>query len=210
MRAQRTLVKICGLTRDEDVHAAADAGADLVGFVLWPGSVRALPLERAAALAAVARSRGLESVALVVDATPAELAALAGFDRVQCHGAESCAALAAVRDLSARPVIKGFPFSPESLRAWDACPHVDWLLVDGPRGGSGQAFDHAALVAHRSQIAKPIVLAGGLTAENVAHAVRLVRPFAVDVSSGVERDRGIKDARLIERFCRAVREVDAA
>jgi phosphoribosylanthranilate isomerase len=201
-----TRVKICGLSTEDDVVAAADAGADLVGFVLWPQSPRYVTLARARALAALAATRGLETVALVVDMEPSELAALEDFDRVQCHGRETCDALSVART----PVLRGFPFAPEAFALWAACPHVDALLVDGPRGGGGEAFDHAPLVPLVAGSAKPVFLAGGLTPETVGAAIALVRPYAVDVSSGVEATRGVKDPARIAAFCAAVRRADEA
>jgi phosphoribosylanthranilate isomerase len=202
MSAERLRIKICGVTREEHIDAAAESDADLVGLVLADGSPRRLSLDRATALAAHARSRGLESVALVVDADATLVAALSAFERVQFHGTEPCAALAA----SPRPTIRGFAFAPAALAAWDACPHVQWLLVDGPAGGGGRAFDHAALAALRPTVRKPILIAGGLAPQTVAAAIAATRPFGVDVSSGVERTRGEKDPELIRAFCRAARE----
>ncbi|MDZ4831411.1 MAG: phosphoribosylanthranilate isomerase [Phycisphaerae bacterium] len=202
----RTIIKICGLTHEEHVLATAEAGADLVGFVLWPSSVRALTRDRAIELAALAHARGLETVALVVDPSAADLADLHGFDRVQCHGRESCAVLASARV----PSIKGFAFDAVALRAWDACTHAAWLLVDGSSGGGGAGFEHAALAALIRGVTKPVLLAGGLTPTNVATALRAVRTFGVDVSSGVERIRGVKDPELITAFCSAVRDADAS
>jgi phosphoribosylanthranilate isomerase len=198
-------IKICGLTSEAHVDAAAEAGADLVGFVLWPGSVRAVSLERALELAKHAKSAGLATVALVVDAEPSLLARLTAFDRIQFHGSERCDAL---RD-SPRPTIRGFAATSESITEWNACPHADWLLVDGPRGGSGAAFDHASIAPALSQVSKPWLLAGGLTVATVGAAIRRLRPHGVDVSSGVESSRGVKDPERIRAFCQAVRESDA-
>ncbi|TVS08458.1 MAG: N-(5'-phosphoribosyl)anthranilate isomerase, partial [Phycisphaerales bacterium] len=99
----------------------------------------------------------------------------------------------------------------EELQRWEEVDEVDTILVDGSAGGEGVAFDWSLLNAaiERTGVRKPIVLAGGLTPENVGGAIRAVRPWAVDVSSGVERERGVKDTGLIEAFCRAVREADA-
>lgn len=197
----RLLIKICGVTHEEHIAAASESGADLVGLVLWPGSARHVTIDRALALAAYARQRTLETVALVVDPDDALLAAAAAFDRVQFHGNESCERLSAVE----RPTIRGFAFSPDALARWDACPHADWLIVDGPQGGGGAAFDHAALAPLVSALRTPWLLAGGLTPATVARAIAIAKPTGVDVSSGVERVRGVKDPALIQAFCTAAR-----
>lgn len=194
-------IKICGVTHEEHIKAAAECGADLIGLVLWPGSSRHVSLDRALQLAETVRREGLESVALVVDAGP-EFDAHAGhFDRVQFHGQESCERLAGCP----RPTIRGFGFSPEAIDRWCTCPHVAWLLIDSPHGGSGEAFDHDAMLPHRDRITKPWFIAGGLRSESVAGVIAKLRPDGVDVSSGVERSRGVKDPELIRRFCESVR-----
>ena len=201
-RPERLRIKICGVTHEDHVDAAAESGADLVGIVLAPQSPRFVGLDRGDELARRAQSRGLEAVALVVDPDDALLASLEAFDRVQFHGEEPCARLAD----TPRPSIKGFAFSPAALEGWLACPHADWLLLDGPRGGGGIAFDHAGLAPLVAGIEKPWLVAGGLSGANVGPVVRALRPFGVDVSSGVERSRGVKDVGLIRAFCRAARE----
>ena len=195
------LIKICGVTHEEHIAAASEEGANLVGVVLWPGSPRHVPRDRALQLANVARSRRLESVALVVDSDPSLAADFVHFDRVQFHGRQVCADLAGCP----RPTIRGFAFSPETLRTWLDCPHAEWLIVDSPRGGSGEPFPYETLLALRDAITKPWLLAGGLTPETVASAITRVQPGGVDVSSGVEQTRGVKDPERIRSFCRAVR-----
>ena len=105
-------------------------------------------------------------------------------------------------------VIKGFHFDPDELMRWNDCPHIDILLVDGSAGGLGEGFDHEALAALMPKITKPVIVAGGLRSDNVAQAIRAVRPFAVDVSSGVESAPGVKDPELVRQFCAAVAAVD--
>jgi len=196
----RFLVKICGLLEPAHARVAIEAGADLVGVVLVPGSPRYATPERARAVRDAASGRAT-TVAVVADADAATLALAAGFDRVQFHGGESCDALAA----SPRPTIRAFPFTPAALAAWEACPHAAWLLADAPVAGGGAAFDHAALAAVRATARKPLLLAGGLDETNVAAAIRLVRPDGVDVSSGVEIRRGEKCPERIRRFVAAAR-----
>ncbi|QYU68153.1 hypothetical protein J4558_25510 [Leptolyngbya sp. 15MV] len=110
------------------------------------------------------------------------------------------------------PAIKGLRFDPESIRAelerWDAMDEIEAILVDGSAGGEGQSFDWSRLAEVAQDVSKPLIIAGGLTPENVGEAIRALRPYAVDVSSGVERVRGEKDPELIERFCDAVRAAD--
>jgi phosphoribosylanthranilate isomerase len=109
-------------------------------------------------------------------------------------------------------VIKAVRFEPativEELDRWDAIEEVAAILVDGSAGGHGESFEWSSLTPHLERTSKPIVLAGGLTPANVGDAIRAVRPFAVDVSSGVERERGVKDPELIRQFCEAVRAAD--
>ena len=122
---------------------------------------------------------------------------------IQLHGDEDEAFIAS---LDGRHVIRGFRYDEEQVRRWDACPDVDVLLIDGSAGGHGESFEHGRLVAMMSDIETPVVLAGGLTPDNVAEAIRVVQPFGVDVSSGVESSRGVKDHGLIRAFCEAARE----
>lgn len=194
-------VKICGVRTPDDARAAADAGASLVGLVLSPGSPRTVDRRQAEAIVE-ALDRGVEPVALLVGADPGHPALDWWRGRVQLHGAESeedCAGIAA-RGFA---VMRGFAFAPDAVRRWDACAAVSALVVDGPRGGGGRGFDHRALAAMMASLRAPVLLAGGLDADNVAGAIALVRPWGVDVSSGVERERGRKDHALIARFCRS-------
>ena len=198
---QRTRIKICGVRTAEALIAAVDAGADLIGFVLTAGSPRTIACAEASALAADLPP-GVTPVAVfrndnrdLIDAWP--------FPWVQLHGDETHAEA----DLG-RPVIKAMPFDREAIAAWDADPNVHALMVDSPEPGAGHTFDHAPLADARDVIRSPLFLAGGLTAQNVGAAVNEVRPYAVDVSSGVESSRGVKDPQRIHAFCRAVRIAD--
>lgn len=194
-------VKICGVRTPGDALAAARAGASMVGLVFVPGSPREIGrVEAEAILRALPAS--VEAVALLADATPDHPVLGWWRGRVQLHGAEdeaTCAAIAA----RGHAVMRGFAFSPDAVRRWDACRAVDTLVVDGPRGGGGEAFDHGALAEALPSLRTRVLLAGGLTPGTVGQAIRTVRPWGVDVSSGVERTRGTKDAALIEAFCRA-------
>ncbi len=202
--SQRTRIKICGITNIEDVKAAIEAGADAIGFVFAPRSPRCITLDKAIEIGKVV-GPFITTVALYQNPkiTEPTLTQWLG-DWLQLHGEEDEDFLSQLR----RCVIKGFQFDPEQVRRWDNCPHVDALLIDGSSGGKGQSFDHTALAKMRDEIEKPIILAGGLTPENVSDAIRTVHPYAVDVSSGVEESPGRKDPELMHAICRAVREAD--
>jgi phosphoribosylanthranilate isomerase len=193
-------VKICGVTLPDDAHAAAAAGADYVGLNFWPGSPRALDIERARTVAAAAA--GVPLVGVFVDANRDEVERVAdrvGLSLLQFHGAESPAYC---RGWS-RPVIKAVRVPADASAAALAAPFagVDYLLLDawvaGRPGGTGQALAPAALAGVSGE---RVFLAGGLTPETVAEAVARVRPFAVDVASGVESRAGVKDHEKIRRF----------
>lgn len=204
-----TRVKICGITRIEDGLAAAQAGADAIGLVFAPASPRRVSAEQAAAIVA-ALPPFVTSVALFVD-PPAEQvrAVLEAFrpDLLQFHGDEPpdfCAAFGL-------PYLKAVRVRPETDLLQCAVTYADarGLLLDAyhpdSHGGTGRRFDWDLIPA---KLPRPIVLAGGLDPDNVAAAVRQVRPWAVDVSSGVELAKGIKDAGLVTRFVREVRNAD--
>jgi len=198
----RTRIKICGITTPEQAHMAVEAGADAIGLVFVDGSPRCIDLAMTTSILAVLPP--FVTTVAVVRNSPPPPGNLT--DIVQFHGDEDTPFLATVGS----PIIRGFPFSAAALRGWNACDDVDALLVDGPDPGSGRAFDHHELAALMKDVHKPIILAGGLTAETVADAIRCVRPFAVDVSTGVESAPGVKDAAKIAAFCAAVRSADTS
>lgn len=205
-------VKICGLRTVADVAAVAAAGAAYAGFVFFPKSPRNLTVEAARVLA-LAAPEGLAKVALVVDAEDAVLDAIVEgvpLDMLQLHGHESPERVAAVRARYGLPVMKAVGVADEGDLAalFDYATVADQILVDAkpPKGadlpgGNGLSFDWR-LVAQRRWL-RPWMLAGGLTAENVAEAVRLTNARQVDVSSGVESAPGVKDAGKIAAFVRA-------
>ena len=207
----RTRIKICGLTRPEDAAAAVAAGADALGVVLAP-SKRRVTLDQAAAVFAevpplVAR------IGVFVDAHADEVweaCARLSLTAVQFHGdetPETCDA-APVPVIKALRVGPGFdPAQVDDYRGTVAALLLDTLVPGGEQGGTGVAFDWHA-VASRLPRWAPVLLAGGLGPDNVAEAIGALRPFAVDVSSGVEIAPGVKDHRLIERFVAAVRNAD--
>jgi phosphoribosylanthranilate isomerase len=207
-------IKFCGLSRAEDVAVAAECGARYVGFVFFPKSPRNVSLDTARTLALEAPP-GLAKVALTVDADDAaldELLESVPLDMLQLHGAESPERVAEVRARYGLPVMKAVGVAnEEDLAAIDVYSEVaDQLLIDAKPteetvlpGGNGLSFDWR-LLAGRKYWTKPWMLAGGLTAQNVGEAVRLTGARQVDVSSGVEGERGVKDAERMSAFARAL------
>lgn len=205
-------VKICGLRRPEHIEAAADAGARYVGLVFFPKSPRAVSVDEAARLASHVPV-GVASVGLFVDPDDDLLDEVLGkvpLDIIQLHGSESPDRVARIKSLTGLPVMKAVGLSdPSDLPALtDYGLVADMLLVDAkpPRdadlpGGNGLSFDWRLLVGRKWL--RPWMLAGGLTAQNVAEAVRLTGAPAVDVSSGVETEPGVKDEALIRAFISA-------
>ena len=212
----RTRVKICGLKTPADVDAAVVAGVDAVGFVFYPPSVRAVSPNIAAQL--ISRlPTGVDAVGLVVNATDEQFAAIraaASITLWQFHGDESpeeCERLAAGQPwMKAARIGAKFAFENFSLQYSQANAFLLDALVDG-YGGGGLPFDWQEIPqAWISANAPQVVLSGGLNAHNVAEAIACLHPFAVDVSSGVEISKGLKDHALMKEFIQAVRAADAA
>lgn len=218
---RRTRIKICGITRVADAHAAANAGADAIGLVFWPGTPRFVTPAQARAIVAELPPY-VSVVGLFVDPEPqAVRAALDAVpvDVLQFHGtepAEFCRAFG-------RRYVKAIPVQDrvDLLESASAYDDAAALLFDAFRegdlpGGTGRAFDWGRLTADvRASLGRPLILSGGLDAGNVARAIADVRPWAVDVSSGVEeRDssgaprRGLKDLARINAFVQGVRSAD--
>ena len=209
-------VKICGLSEPVTLDAALAAGADFVGLVFYPPSPRNVGLDRAEALADRARGRA-RIVALTVDADDDLIAALAARirpDYIQCHGAESPQCVAAVTARTGIPVIKAIKVADaadvEAARAYAG--HAAMILFDARApeslagalpGGNGLAFDWTLLSA--DGVPARFMLSGGLDAASVARAVAVTGAPIVDVSSGVERAPGVKDAGLIRKFVEAAK-----
>ncbi|MEK8048090.1 phosphoribosylanthranilate isomerase [Ideonella margarita] len=204
-----TRIKICGLTREADVEAAAAAGADAIGFVLYASSSRAVSAERAGQLARLLPPF-VTPVLLFVNASEAEIQA--GLQAVpnallQFHGDETPTQCTA----PGRPYLRAARMSPgfDLLDFAAQYPSAQGVLLDAHvdgYGGSGKAFDWSLIPAN---VPRPVVLSGGLNPASVIDGIARVRPWAVDVSSGVESAKGVKDAELMRRFCDAVREADA-
>jgi len=181
-------IKICGVTRLEDARAAADLGVDFIGFIFVPSSPRFVDFDTAAEIAA--KVRGPQFAGVFRDA---EIDAMqnAPVDVIQLHGSEPEDVVRAMT----KPVIK-------AIQIDDALPDTttaaDWLLFDSKGGGTGRRFDWTLLAAYPRT--KPFLLAGGITPDNVAEAIRTVRPDAIDVSSGVESAPGIKDHYKLQQL----------
>ncbi len=216
----RTRVKICGITRVEDGLAAAHAGADAIGLVFWPGTPRVVSVDRACAIGG-ALPPFVSVVALFVDPEPAHVrASLAAvpIDILQFHGREApefCRAFG-------RPYVKAVPVAAEAqptglLEYAARYPDAAGLIFDAPPGnglpgGTGRTFDWDTLP---KRLPQPLILSGGLTQANVGEAIRRVRPWAVDVSSGVEvldddgqPVKGTKDSVRIAAFIEEARHAD--
>jgi phosphoribosylanthranilate isomerase len=205
----RTRIKICGLTREADVDAAVAAGADALGFNFYPESSRYLSVERAVVLAR-RMPPFVVPVGLFVNATAAEVAqAVAAIPNLllQFHGDESPADCRH----GGRPYLRAARMAPgiDLLDFAARFSDAQALLLDthvAGYGGSGKVFDWSLIPAN---LPCPVVLSGGLHAGNVTDGIHRVRPWAVDVSSGVESAKGIKDAAEMHRFCEVVRQADA-
>jgi phosphoribosylanthranilate isomerase len=218
---KRTRIKICGLKTTEYIDAAVEAGADALGFNLYQPSVRSIQID---ALPALARHvpAFVSVVVLFVNPTHAEVRAAldaARIDLLQFHGNEPrefCESFA-------RPYMKAIAVDDgfNLLELRQQYSSASALLLDTPsagHGGSGKTFnwqlidtanEHLPRASLRGASAPQLVLSGGLTPANVGDAIRAVKPFAVDVSSGVESSRGEKSTDLIHQFCHAVRAADA-
>ncbi|WP_354685948.1 phosphoribosylanthranilate isomerase [Cupriavidus necator] len=232
MRPARTRIKICGLTREDDVRAAVDAGADAIGLVFYPKSPRYVDVARAAALAEAAGpfvavtglfvNADLEDIAHVAERVPLTLLQLHGDETPQfCTQASQRCRLPFMRAARVRPGLDLVEFADQYR---DAAALLLDAFVEG-YGGGGHVFDWTlipqAWLPPTAPATAPapsnpngngaprIVLSGGLNAQNVAGAIERVRPYAVDVSSGVEAAKGVKDHARIAAFVRAVRSAEA-
>jgi len=200
-------VKICGITRLEDAESAVDAGADALGFVFWPDSPRFVDPYRARAI--VRRLPPfVTAVGVFVNQPAAHVAGVAALVRlgaVQLHGEEDAAYAAAV----GRPVIKAMAIGALQADALEAWPQQTMVLLDAldpvRRGGTGRTVDWACAAGVAAR--RRTLLAGGLTPGNVAEAVARVRPFGVDVSSGVESRPGVKDHQRLRDLFKALHDI---
>jgi phosphoribosylanthranilate isomerase len=205
----RTRIKICGITRLGDAECAVREGADALGFIFWPGSPRHIAPERAAHIVRAVPAF-VATVGVFVNPEEYEVRSAidaSGVTTLQFHGEESpefCASFG-------RPFLKAFKVGQggdllkSASRYGGACGWLFDAFDPGLVGGTGEAFDWELIPAGLS---RPLILSGGLHAGNVGAAIRRVRPFAVDVSSGVEAGKGIKDAAKIAAFTQGVRSAD--
>jgi phosphoribosylanthranilate isomerase len=206
----RTRIKICGITRTQDARAAAEAGADAIGLVFYPPSPRYVSTERAAEIRD-ALPPFVQTVALFVNADAAQVAQVLGRVRpalLQFHGEETpefCAqfGMPFVKACRVRPGVDALEYLRPYSRAaaWLFDSHVPEY------GGIGESFDWSLLPA-AGRLERSVILSGGLARENVAEAIRRVRPWGVDVSSGVESAKGVKDGAKIAAFIAEVRNAD--
>ncbi|GAB3460631.1 phosphoribosylanthranilate isomerase [Massilia terrae] len=216
----RTRIKICGITRLEDLHAAVGAGADALGFVFYPKSPRYVAPEQFGPLARAAPPF-VSTVALFVNPTLDEVEAVLAAGQVallQFHGDETAGQCAAIAARVQRPFVRAYRVKPDTsasdllsceLAYRAASPWFSGLLLDAyvdAYGGAGKVFDWSLIP---KELAPRVVLSGGLSVQNATDAVVRVRPYAVDISSGVEQHKGIKDARKIAAFIAGVRAADA-
>lgn len=196
-------VKICGIRTREDLAVCRECGVDAVGLVMAPGSPR--ELEPAVAIELLSAVPGdLEAIGLFVDPAMELLEVWPG-EWIQLHGEETPERVTAIAAETGHRIVKAIPFDRDACLLWDDHPDVELLLVDGPRGGSGEPFDHDRLREVLPRLETPVVVAGGLHPRNVGEVVGMLAPFGVDVSSGVESSRGVKDHDRIRAFVAAAR-----
>jgi len=200
-----SLIKICGLRRQADIDMCNEGKPDFIGFVMAPGRRQISPLIAAALKARL--SREIKAVGVFVNDVPqviAEMAEAGTIDLIQLHGDEDTEYIAALRELTEKPIIKAVRIKDGSELAAASKLPCDYLLLDtyhpDTYGGSGQTFDWSVI----KDIDKPFFLAGGLTPDNIAEAAETAEPYALDISSGVEKE-GMKDRELVLRAIAAVR-----
>jgi phosphoribosylanthranilate isomerase len=211
--SEATRIKFCGITSIEDAERAVAAGAWATGLIFWPGSPRLCTVDDATEIAAALKRRA-EVAGVFVNPTLDEVASTAdavGLTMLQLHGDEGPAFCAEAARRTGCKVIKAVRVrSGADIQAL-APFHIDYHLLDsyapGIPGGTGESFAWELARAHGGEV--PMILSGGLTPENVAEAIEVVRPFAVDVASGVERSPGVKDPEKLEAFAEAVRSTAA-
>jgi phosphoribosylanthranilate isomerase len=208
-----TRIKFCGITTLHDAELAVSANAWAIGLIFWPHSPRRCPLERAVGIAAAVKRRA-EVAGVFVNATLDHVSGTAeavGLTMLQLHGDEGPAYCAEAARRTGCRVIKAARVRSRADVQALASFHTDYHLLDsyttGVPGGTGEVFSWDIARAHRGSV--PVILSGGLRPENVAEAIAAVRPFAVDVASGVERSPGHKDPEKLQAFVTAARSAVA-
>lgn len=202
MTESKIRIKLCGLTRPCDIEAVNDLRPDYIGFVFAKKSRRYVSPKQAAELKSLLRP-GILAVGVFVDEEIERITGLLSsgvIDLAQLHGGEDETYIERMRERTDRPIIKAFRVEVEEDIEKAQASAADYVLLDSGGGGTGKAFDRELL----ARIDRPYFLAGGLDASTVGEAVKRWRPYAVDVSSGIETD-GVKDAEKMRRFMEAVR-----
>lgn len=200
-----TKMKLCGLSRPIDIETANELKPDYIGFVFAPKSRRYVTEEAAAKLKQLLHP-DIAAVGVFVNEAPETVAALLSrgiIDIAQLHGKENEDYIRELRTLTDKPIIKAFRVDCEQDILAAERSSADYVLLDSGDGGTGEVFDWTLI----QSLQRPYFLAGGLGTDNVAAAVRTCRPYAVDVSSGIETD-GLKDRIKMQAFVRAVRGID--
>ncbi len=207
----RTRIKVCGITTPDAAHAAVDAGADAIGFIFVKDTPRYIDPEEAAAIM-YALPPFVSAVGVVQDLSVDEFCDLeqaCPAHTMQLHGKEPVDVVQACGP----GVIKAFKYEDATINSqltrWAKVDEVDALLIDGSTGGTGESFNWSSLAPHLVDYPKKIIIAGGLDETNVEEVIKTLRPYAVDVSTGVEDAPGIKNPQKIANFCAAVRTADA-
>jgi len=207
----RTRIKVCGITTQESAQTAVDAGADAIGFIFVKDTPRYIDPKDAAAIM-FSLPPFISTVGVVQDLDVDQFCALeyeCPAHTMQLHGKEPVDVVQACGP----GVIKAFKYEEVTIKSqldrWAGIEEIDALLIDGSSGGTGESFDWNALAPHIKDYPKKIIIAGGLDASNVADVIKTLRPYAVDVSTGVEDAPGIKNPQKITDFCAAVRAADA-
>jgi phosphoribosylanthranilate isomerase len=219
---KRTRIKFCGLTRVQDVRAAIEGGADALGFVFYVSSSRYIVPAQAAVLMQTVPAM-VSKVGLFVNASTDDVVQavhITGVDLLQFHGDETPQFCEAAARAAQRPYMRAISVAPhhtsaDLLHLMQSYPNAKAFLFDTASteyGGSGKTFEWSVLqplaASPANAPAPPLILSGGLSAQNAADAIKRVRPFAVDVSSSIESAKGIKDAQKIAEFAAAVRAAD--
>ena len=200
-----TKAKFCGMMREEDLKAVNELHPDYIGFIFAPKSRRYVSPQKASSMKALL-AEGIKAVGVFVDedmSVVEDLLAQGIIDIAQLHGSEDEQYIRTLKEHSGRPVIKAFGIaSYEDVKRAEASP-ADLILLDTPGGGTGRSFDRSLL----KDIRRPYILAGGLSPDNVRQAVLKLRPYAVDVSSGIETD-GSKDKTKMKEFMQEIKSND--